>query len=292
MQKINPCLWFDHEAEEAAKFYTSVFKNSKIGNIQRYGASGAKISGQPEGAIMSVEFEIKGFKFVGLNGGPIFKMTPAMSYSAFCKDEKEIKDLWSNLSSGGIVRMEFGKYPWAEHYGWCDDKFGVSWQLMVYPEAKQPITPSLLFTKGVVGKAEEAIKYYTTIFKNSSIEAIHKDPNTNLVQHSQFYLGGEQIILMEDSGPHEFGFTEGNSLMVNCKDQSEVDYYWTELSKGGLVQPCGWVKDKYGVSWQIVPTVLNEMVNDQDKAKVEKMMAAMLKMEKLDIAKLEQAFRS
>jgi predicted 3-demethylubiquinone-9 3-methyltransferase (glyoxalase superfamily) len=157
MQKITPFLWFNDNAEEAVKFYTSVFKNSKIGKIARYDQAGEKASGRPAGSVMTVEFQLEGQEFVALNGGPMFK------------------------------------------------------------------------------------------------------------------------------------FTEAISFVVNCETQEEVDYYWEKLSAGGKEVQCGWLKDKFGLSWQIVPTVLGELLSDKDAAKAQRAMEAMLKMVKLDIKKLKQA---
>jgi predicted 3-demethylubiquinone-9 3-methyltransferase (glyoxalase superfamily) len=160
MQKISPCLWFDDQGEEAAKFYTSIFKDSKIGDVTRYGKEGYEIHGREEGTVMTVEFEIEGQKFLALNGGPIFK------------------------------------------------------------------------------------------------------------------------------------FNEAISFQVYCETQEEVDYYWEKLSEGGdeKAQQCGWLKDKYGVSWQIVPTILIKMLKDKDSEKSQKVMKAMLQMHKLDISTLKKAY--
>ncbi len=157
MHRINPCLWFDSQAEEAAKFYVSIFKNSRIGKIARYGDSGADASGQPKGSVLTVSFQLDGQEFLALNGGPHFK------------------------------------------------------------------------------------------------------------------------------------FSEAISFVVNCESQKEVDDYWEELSQGGATQQCGWLKDKYGLSWQIVPTVLPELLTHKDPAKSERVMAALMKMKKLDIEQLKQA---
>ncbi len=158
MQEITPCLWFDSNAEEAVKFYASVFKKSKIGKISRYGEEGYEIHGKPAGTVLTVEFELNGQTFTALNGGPVFK------------------------------------------------------------------------------------------------------------------------------------FNEAISFQVSCKSQKEVDYYWEKLSEGGEKGQCGWLKDKYGVSWQIVPTVLGEMLQDKVTKKSERVMKALLQMKKLDIKKLKEAY--
>ena len=158
MQEITPCLWFDSNAEEAVKFYASVFKKSKIGKISRYGEEGYEIHGKPSGTVLTVEFELNGQTFTALNGGPVFK------------------------------------------------------------------------------------------------------------------------------------FNEAISFQVSCKSQKEVDYYWEKLSEGGEKGQCGWLKDKYGVSWQIVPTVLGEILQGKVTKKSERVMKALLQMKKLDIRKLKQAY--
>jgi predicted 3-demethylubiquinone-9 3-methyltransferase (glyoxalase superfamily) len=121
MQKITPCLWFDHQAEEAAKFYVSIFKNSKLGNITRYGEAGAEVSGRPKRSVMTATFEIEGQEFVALNGGPLFKFSEAISFMVKCETQKEIDEMWEKLSQGG----EKGQC------GWLKDKYGVSWQIVV-----------------------------------------------------------------------------------------------------------------------------------------------------------------
>lgn len=158
MKAINPCLWFDNQAEEAARFYTSIFKNSKIGTITRYGDAAAAAAGRPKGSVMTVTFQLDGHEFMGLNGGPIFK------------------------------------------------------------------------------------------------------------------------------------FSEAISLMVSCETQEEIDHFWSKLSEGGEEGPCGWLKDKFGLSWQIVPAVMGEWMRDKDVKKGERVMGALLNMKKLDIKVLKEAY--
>jgi predicted 3-demethylubiquinone-9 3-methyltransferase (glyoxalase superfamily) len=159
MQKITPFLWFDDKAEEAVNFYVSIFKNSEITGITRYGEAGSEVAGRPKGTIMTIAFQIEGQEFVALNGGPVFTFSPAISF------------------------------------------------------------------------------------------------------------------------------------VVNCETQEEVDQLWEKLSEGGEIEQCGWLRDKYGVSWQIVPTILGEMLQDKDTEKSEKVMKAMLQMKKIDIKGLEQAYQ-
>lgn len=287
MNKISPCLWFDGKAEEAVKFYTSLFKHSEIGATARYSAESAKVSGQAQGSVMTVEFKIENLSILALNGGPHFKFTPAMSLFVWCDSEKEIETLWQKLNEGGEARMALQSYPWAQKYGWTSDRFGVEWQLILAPN-REKIAPGLLFVDKLFGKGEEAINFYTTTFPNSKIENFTRDESTKTVAHSVFSLFGQNIVLMEGAGNHGFTFNEAFSLMINCSTQEEIDRYWDKLtSDGGSPSQCGWLKDKYGVSWQLVPEMMSEAMKDPKKA--ERVMKAVLKMTKPDLQKIKEA---
>lgn len=288
MQRIQPCLWFDGQAEEAAQFYTSLFKSSKIGRTARYGEVASKASGQPLGSVMTVEFELEGQSFLGLNGGPDFKFTPAISFYVRCQSDEEIHQLWQQLAQGGQVLMELQAYPWSEKYGWCQDRFGVSWQLI--RDAGTPkISPAFLFVNKLFGKGEEALRFYVSQFNNSEILSLQHDPETKTVLHATFRLEDTVFALMEGRGEHPHVLTPAISFMINCNDQQEVDRYWQGLSLGGAEEPCGWVRDKYGVSWQVVPSIWNELVAGPDPARSERVFKAMLTMKKLEIDKLKAA---
>jgi predicted 3-demethylubiquinone-9 3-methyltransferase (glyoxalase superfamily) len=122
VQRITPCLWFDHRAEDAAKFYTAIFPNSKIVAVTRYGTAGHEIHQRPAGSVMTVEFELDGHTFTGLNGGPLFQFNEAISFQVMCDTQEEIDRYWAKLSEGGD--------PKAQQCGWLKDKFGVSWQVV------------------------------------------------------------------------------------------------------------------------------------------------------------------
>ena len=298
MQKITPFLWFDNQAEEAANFYASVFKNSKILDIARYGEAGAEVSGRPQGTVMTVEFELEGQRFVALNGGPIFRFTPAASFLVGCNKKGEVDALWGKLSEKGMALMELGEYPFSEKYGWIQDRYGLSWQLMFMGDRKigQKITPTLMFVGEQCGNAEEAIKFYTSVFKNAEIAEILRygqdegPDKEGTVKHAAFTLESLGFAAMDSAYNHSFTFSEAISFMVNCQLQEEIDVYWRKLSVGSEAEQCGWLKDKYGVSWQIVPRVLSDMLQDKDAPRSERVMAALLKMKKLDIETLKQAY--
>lgn len=275
---IYPCLWFDGKAKEAAEFYCSVFKDSKI------------TTENP----MVVTFASSGQKFMCLNGGPQFQMNPSASFFVVCETEAEIDAAWDILSEEGSILMALDKYEWSEKYGWVQDKLGVSWQLSFgkMAEVGQKFTPTLMFTENVHGKAEEAINFYTSIFKNSDIIGIlrygeddHDVAGT--VKHAQFRLNNNVFMAMDSGLAKGFGFNEALSFVVECENQQEIDYFWGKLTDGGEESRCGWLKDKYGVSWQIIPTILDKLMNDSQKAP--RVVQAFMQMKKFNIDALLKA---
>jgi len=298
MQKITPFLWFDNQAEEAVNFYTSVFANSKIGTFVRYDEAGAVAAKRPVGSVMTATFQLEGNDFIALNGGPVFKFNPSISFFVITKDEKEVDNLWAKFSDGGKVLMELKKYDWSKKYGWVEDKFGVSWQLMLTEdEIKHKIVPCFMFVDKNYGKAEEAMNFYMSVFKNSKVESIYKygtdsEPNIeNAVMYEDFILEGNKFAAMDGAGEHNFLFNEAISFVVNCETQEEIDYYWEKLSAVPQAEMCGWMKDKFGVSWQVVPSVLSKLLSDKDGKKSQRVMQVMLQMKKIIIADLEKAYQ-
>jgi predicted 3-demethylubiquinone-9 3-methyltransferase (glyoxalase superfamily) len=296
MQKITPHLWFDKNAEEAAQFYTSVFKGGKILNTARYPEAGHEIHGMEPGSIMTVEFEIEGYRMIALNGGPVFTFTPAISFMVHCASAEKVDELWTALFEGGSALMPLDSYPFSERYGWLRDKYGVTWQIIYAKDAERGITPSFLFVGEKAGKAKEAIEHYASTFKDSSIGALMEygenhpyEPAHNLM-HGEFTLAGQPFSAMDSSlKEHAFSFNEAISLLVSCEDQAEIDHYWEKLSAVPESEMCGWLKDAYGVSWQIAPAQMNKIMTDPDTEKRERAMAAMMKMKKIDIAALDAA---
>lgn len=290
MRKISPFLWYDDKAEEAANFYVSLFRNSKIDTVARYGDAGPG----PKGSVMTVKFELAGEEFIALNGGPHFKFTPAVSFYVACETPQEVDKLWEKLSEGGSALMPLDKYPFSERFGWVADRFGLSWQLNL-ADFPQKITPCLMFVGEQNGEAEEAMNFYVSQFNNSGIDRVERyvageRNKEGAVKHGVFSLAGQKFIAMDGGTEHPFTFNEASSLVVNCKTQEEVDEYWEKLSEGGQKSQCGWLKDRYGLSWQVVPTVLDEMYADKDPEKSKRVMQAMLQMTKLDIATLKRAY--
>lgn len=287
MKKITPFLWFDNQAEEAVKLYVSAFPNSSVGNVVRNGA-----------AVLTTSFSLNGQSFVALNGGPQYKFTPAISFYTICETEAEIDVAWQKLLVGGQVLMPLNKYEWSEKYGWLADQYGVSWQITLgkIKDLGQQFTPAFMFTGEQQGKAEEAINFYVSLFERSSIKLISRykaggiDPE-GTISHAQFFLDGQAFIAMDSAMQHGFQFNEAISFVINCDTQADIDYFWnTIIADGGKEGQCGWLKDKYGISWQVVPPVLGKLLGDPNPAKSQSVMQAMLQMKKLDIEALKVAY--
>ena len=298
-QKIIPNLWFDREAEDAAGFYASLFRNSAVGRVNRAGKAGFEITHIPEGTAMTVEFELDGLGFIGINGGPLFKFNPSVSFLVACETKQEVEALWTKLNAGGPALMELGEYPFSEKYGWTQDRYGISWQVMAIGERQitQKITPTLMFVGRQTGKAEMAVGFYASVFPNSDIGDImpygkgEAPDEAGTVKHAAFTLEGREFAAMDSAHPHNFAFNEAISFMVQCQDQAEIDYFWDKLiSGGGREGMCGWLKDRFGFSWQVAPAVLGEMMRDSDPQKVERVTGAFLKMKRFDIALLVKAY--
>ena len=275
---IYPCLWFDGKAKEAAEYYCSIFPDTAI---------------TAENPLV-VTFESAGQKFMLLNGGPHFTINPSVSFFVVCETIEEVDKAWESLLDVGSVLMPLDKYDWSERYGWVQDKFGVNWQLSFgkKEDVGQKFTPTLMFTNSLAGKAEQAIQFYTSIFSNSSIRGILKytagdqDIEGN-VKHAQFSLNNYVFMAMDSSWPHEFGFNEAISFVIECENQEEIDYLWEKLSAVPEAEQCGWLKDQFGVSWQIIPAILQELMNDPSRS--ERVVNAFLQMKKFDIEKLLKA---
>lgn len=275
---IYPCLLFNGQAKEAAEFYCSVF-------------GGTIALDTP----LVVHFNLGGQKFMGLHGGPQLSFNPSVSFFVVCETEEETTSVWEKLLEGGSALMPLDKYPWSEQYGWVQDRYGLSWQIAfgkLEDVAGQKFTPSLLFTASEQGKAEAAVHFYTSVFDHSSVTGILKYENgennaEGMVKHAQFTVSNCIMMAMDNPLPQEFTFNEAVSFVVDCGTQDEIDHYWDKLTDGGQESMCGWLKDRFGVSWQIVPSVLGKLMTDQKR--FERVLNEVMKMKKLDIKTMEQA---
>jgi len=291
MQKITPHLWFNKEAKEAAEFYTSIFKNSKVKET-------TTLHNTPSGSVDILTIQLSGQEFTLISAGPLFKFTPAVSFLVACATKEEVEALWAKLSKGGMALMELGEYPFSEKYGWTQDRYGLSWQVMFMGDRKtiQKITPMLMFVGKQCGKAEEAINFYASVFHNARVGDIlrygkgEKPDNEGTVKHASFTLEGQEFAAMDSAHEHSFTFNEAISFMVHCDTQADIDYYWKKLSADPKAEQCGWLKDRYSLSWQIVPTAMDAMLRDKDEKKIARVTEAFLRMKKFDVDALKRAY--
>jgi predicted 3-demethylubiquinone-9 3-methyltransferase (glyoxalase superfamily) len=278
-EKITPCLWFNGQAKEAATLYCSIFANAKI------------LARSP----IVTAIDISGHGITLLDGGPQYVPNPSISFYYICEKQDEFDRIWSAFSRAGTVLMPADKYPWGEKYGWISDKFGVSWQIALgkVSDVGQKITPCLMFTGNQYGRVDEALAHYSAIFSKVKIDGVlrygeNEPPDQpGKVKHAQVAFGNQKFMLMESAMDHKFAFSEGISLTIHCDSQDEIDHYWEKLTESGEESMCGWLKDKFGVSWQIIPTILNKIMSDPSKAG--KAAQAFMSMRKLNIEQIVQA---
>lgn len=275
--KIYPCIWLDKNGREAAEYYKGIFPDTHI---------------DEDNGMVQV-LSISGQNLMLLSAGPHFKPNASISFLIASESEEETVRLFNELSVDGIVLMPLDSYPFSKKYGWVRDKFGVTWQLYTGEKGNtdQYFVPTLMYVNEQNGRAKEAIELYTKIFPGSQTEGIMeydgKEDTKGNVQHAQFHIDHFTMACMDSSLKHQFNFDEGISLVVITADQQETDYYWNNLVKdGGQESMCGWLKDKFGVSWQIVPQKLMLLMNQDDKDKAKKVTDALMKMQKIDIDKL------
>ena len=283
---IFPCLWFNGDGKEAAVFYTEIF-------------GGTITTDTP----VVINLNLFDQQFMILNAGPQFEKNASVSFMILCETEEEVQKYWEKLAMDGIVLMELGEYPWSKKYGWVRDQSGVTWQIYLgEKQGDQKIVPTLMFIHENNGKAQKAMNLYTSIFPNSKISGIlkygegvgneiHEIPEN--IQHAAFELDGYTFFCMDNSYNHQFDFNEGISMVVMTDDQEETDHLWNSLiANGGRESMCGWLKDPFGFSWQIVPKKLLELMNGSDREKGSKVMNAMMQMNKIVIEDLENAYNS
>jgi predicted 3-demethylubiquinone-9 3-methyltransferase (glyoxalase superfamily) len=203
------------------------------------------------------------------------------------------------LSEGGRALMPLDKYDFSERYGWIEDKYGLSWQLILTDPEGDPrpaIIPSLLFTGEKYGSAEEAVQFYLSVFRNSKPGMFFHYPagmepeKEGALMYSDFVLEDQWFTAMESAQDHRFNFNEAVSLMVRCETQEDIDYYWNRLSAVPEAEQCGWLKDRYGVSWQVAPEDMDRMMREGTPEQVDRVTKAFLPMKKFDLAELRKAY--
>lgn len=297
--RIIPHLWFDKEAKAAAEFYCSLFPDSGINSV-------TTLADTPSGDCDFVTFTLWGHSFMAISAGPMFKFNPSISFMVNFDPSRDsnaramLDEAWNKLSDGGTALMPLDKYPFSERYGWIQDKYGLSWQLMLTNpggEPRPPIIPSMLFVGDNCGKTEEARVFYLSVFRDTVAGPLFRygpgqQPNDpEAVMFTDFKLENSWFVAMDSALEHAFNFNEAVSLLINCETQADIDYYWDKLSAVPEAEQCGWLKDKYGVSWQISPAAMDDMLAKGTPEQVDRVTRAFLKMKKFNLAELERAFQ-
>jgi predicted 3-demethylubiquinone-9 3-methyltransferase (glyoxalase superfamily) len=296
MQKITPNLWFDGNAKAAVDFYVSAFPDSRILSTSYYPNSAeeglADFQLDLAGRELAVDFEIGNQQFTAINAGPDFQLNPSVSFMVNFDPSRDkgarehLDELWSKLIDGGEALMSLGSYSFSKRYGWVKDRYGLTWQLILTNPEGEPrpsIIPSLMFIGKNTNHAEEAINFYVSVFKDAKLGTLARygedaGPATaGSLMFSDFTLAGQWFAAMDSGVEHDFNFNEAVSFAVICKDQDEIDYFWEKLSYVPESEQCGWCKDRYGLSWQIVPENIGELMKRSDA------FAKMMQMKKLVI---------
>ena len=280
-QVITPAIWCDGTADEAAQFYTDVFRDTSIAE-------------QAPGIVTTVS--IHGFRLSLINGGNQYAPNPSISCILnfdpllFGGEEQArayLDELYKRLSTGGVL-MELGEYPFSPRYAWVRDRFGMTWQLMLTDPDGDPrpfVIPSFMFGGTNHANAEEATDAWIALFDNSRRGVLYRYEeggplDAGTVMFTDFTLRGTWMAATDSGTFHDFTFTPGVSIIVSCRDQEEIDRYWAGLSAVPEAERCGWCIDRWGVSWQVVPHNIAELMADaatRDKV---------LQMGKIDLAKL------
>jgi predicted 3-demethylubiquinone-9 3-methyltransferase (glyoxalase superfamily) len=293
-QKITPSLWFDGNAKEAVDFYTSAFTDGKINATAYYPTEGlADFQKDMAGKELTLDFELGGYRFTAINAGPEFKLNQSISFmlnfdpSQDDKAEEHLNELWGKLVESGEVMMELKEYPYSKRYGWLKDRYGLTWQFILTKPEGEPrpfIVPSLLFSGKNVNHAEEALKFYQTVFKDTREGTLARyteqtgPANEGSLMFADFMLANQWFAAMDSGVEMNVPFNEAVSFVITCKDQDEIDYYWGKLSTVPEAEQCGWCKDQFGVSWQVVPADMDKLMAKPDA------FAHMMQMKKLVIA--------
>ena len=288
MMKIIPHLWFDKEAVEAANWYVSLFDGSTVTGI-------SQLSGTPSGDVDVVEFRLANLELQAISAGPYFRFNSSFSFMVACETAEEVDRLHAALSPGGEELMPLGEYPFSKRYGWLSDRYGLNWQLMLAGNAADlpKIRPVLLFAGNACGWAEDAIDFYNTVFPLSQKGFVSRyEPGEAAdararVNYAEFSAGGLQFVMMDHGMGGDEAFNEAVSFMVLCDTQEDIDRYWGRLSHVPEAEQCGWLKDRFGLSWQIVPANMGELIDGDSREQTKKLTEAFLNMKKIDISALE-----
>ncbi|MFB7249235.1 VOC family protein [Microbacterium sp. NPDC056234] len=278
-QKIVPNLWFNRDADEAGGFYSEVLPRTSARVSARYPDDVPDWQSEFAGDTLVLDLDVDGYQIALINAGDEFRPNPSISFMlnfdplAFDDDadaaRRALDETWKGLSSEGRVLMDLGEYPFSRRYGWVEDRFGVSWQLILTDPEGGPrpfVIPQVMFSGPVQGKAQEAAEFYVSLFEEASLGFIAEYPEptgpaaAGDVMFGEFQLAGQPFAMMDSAVAQDFAFDCGVSLEVRCADQTEIDRLWEALSAVPEAEQCGWLADRYGVSWQIVPENMGELM--------------------------------
>lgn len=278
-QKIVPNLWFNHNADEAGGFYSEVLPQTGARVSARYPDDVPDWQADFAGDTLVVDLDVDGYRIALINAGDEFRPNPSISFMltfdplAFDDDvdaaRRALDETWAGLATGGRVFMELDEYPFSRHYGWVEDRFGVSWQLVLAEPEREPrpfVIPQLMFSGPVQGKAQEAAEFYVSLFDDAHLGFIaeYTEPTgpaaVEDVMFGEFQLAGQPFSMRDSAAEQVYAFDCGVSLEVRCADQAEIDRLWEALSAVPEAEQCGWLADRYGVSWQIVPENMGELM--------------------------------
>lgn len=278
--RITPNIWFQDNADEALAFYIAAFgDDSAILETTAYPETGLPdFQRNRAGQLLEASFSLRGYRLTAINAGGEFAPTPAISfmlnfdpsqYSDPTEARTDLDALWQQLSGDGKVLMPLEEYDFSARYGWVEDRYGVSWQLILTDPEGEPrpfVIPALMFGGPHQNRAADAVKYWTQVFPNSSIGAQFHfaettgPATTDALMFSEFTLDGQWFVATDSAVEQDFTFTEGVSLLVACENQAEIDRYWDALSAMPEAEQCGWCQDQFGVSWQIVPNNITQLL--------------------------------
>jgi len=295
---IVPHLWFDTEAVEATQFYAEVFPDSGVDHVRQ-------LHDTPSGDVDVVEFHIGDQPFMAMSAGPAVRPNPSISFFLHFDPARDaaasehLDATWKRLADGGLVRMELGEYPFSSHYGWVEDRYGINWQLMLSDPDGDPrpfVMPSLMFTRDQAGNAEEAIQRYVSLFPNARRGQTARYPagmepdHEGTLMYADFQLCGQWFAAMDSAHAHDFAFNEAISLLVECQTQEQMDHLSDALSAHPESEQCGWLKDRFGVSWQITPADLHAAMREGTQEQIDRVTHAFLPMKRLDLAAIRAAY--
>lgn len=278
-QRIIPNIWCNRTAVEAGEFYASALPSTTSEVGAHYPQELPDFQADFAGEVLTVDLRVDGYLITLINAGDEFRPNPSISFMLnfdpllFGRDESvtraRLDEVWAKLTDGGRVLMDLGEYPFSKRYGWVEDRYGVSWQLILTdPEgAPRPfVIPQLMCAGPVQNRAREAAEYYCALFDDSGLGMVVEyleqtgPANSGSVMFGEFRLFDQWFATMDSAVDQDFTFTPGVSLEVRCEDQAEIDRYWDALSAVPEAEQCGWLADRYGVSWQIVPENMGELM--------------------------------